>query len=116
MLWQRLVASIPYVRTSQPYLIDTYAPQVTRAYIESRLAGVPRYAESGSKVKLVRMAKKTAANGAAVDKAVNQYSSELVAGTGDGAYCPLDDTMTLTQQLDQVGAHLLSVFTCLKQS
>ncbi|VDK22476.1 unnamed protein product [Taenia asiatica] len=100
-LWQRLVASIPYVRTSQPYLIDTYAPQVTRAYIESRLAGVPRYTESGSKVKLVRVAKKTTVNGAGVDKAGNQYSSELVAGTGDGDSCPLDDTMTLTQQLDQ---------------
>ncbi|KAL5104547.1 Exportin-7 [Taenia crassiceps] len=94
-LWQRLVASIPYVRTSQPYLIDTYAPQVTRAYIESRLAGVPRYTESESEVKLVRVAKKTVANGAAVDKTGNQYSD------GDGDSCPLDDTMTLTQQLDQ---------------
>ncbi|KAL5971532.1 Exportin-7, partial [Taenia solium] len=115
-LWQRLVASIPYVRTSQPYLIDTYAPQVTRAYIESRLAGVPRYTESGSKVKLVRVAKKTTANGAGVDKAGNQYSSELLAGTGDGDSCPLDDTMTLTQQLDQVGAYLLAFCSCLKQS
>lgn len=102
------------MRTSQPYLIDTYAPQVTRAYIESRLAGVPRYTESGSKVKLVRVAKKTTVNGAGVDKAGNQYSSELVAGTGDGDSCPLDDTMTLTQQLDQVGAYLLAFCSCLK--
>ncbi|KAH9283283.1 Exportin-7 [Echinococcus granulosus] len=100
-LWQRLVASIPYVRTSQPYLIDTYAPQVTRAYIESRLAGVPRYVESGSKVKPLRVIKKAAANGAGADKAGDQYSPDLVVGAGDGASCPLDDTMTLTQQLDQ---------------
>lgn len=100
-LWQRLVASIPYVRTSQPYLIDTYAPQVTRAYIESRLAGVQRYVESGSKVKPLRVIKKAAANGAGADKAGDQYSPDLVVGAGDGASCPLDDTMTLTQQLDQ---------------
>ncbi|CDS41722.1 exportin 7 [Echinococcus multilocularis] len=100
-LWQRLVASIPYVRTSQPYLIDTYAPQVTRAYIESRLAGVPRYVESGSKIKPLRVTKKAAANGAGADKAGDQYSPDLVVVAGDGASCPLDDTMTLAQQLDQ---------------
>uniref|UniRef100_A0A0R3XAC4 Importin N-terminal domain-containing protein n=1 Tax=Hydatigena taeniaeformis TaxID=6205 RepID=A0A0R3XAC4_HYDTA len=80
-LWQRLVASIPYVRLSQPYLIDTYAPQVTRAYIESRLARVPSYTESGSKVKLVRPVKKSSASGAGVDKSGNQYSLDLTPGT-----------------------------------
>ncbi|VUZ51891.1 unnamed protein product, partial [Hymenolepis diminuta] len=96
MLWQRLVASIPYARTSQPYLIDTYAPQVTRAYIESRLAGVPRYADSISKAKPLRITKKTSS----VEKSpVERYPS--VDDPEPDETCPLDDNMTLSQQLDQ---------------
>lgn len=92
ILWQRLVASIPYVRTSQPFLIDTYAPQVTRAYIESRLAAVPNYPDSSdSQVRLMRVAKKTSAN----------RNEEVENGVGEKS-CPLDDIMTLTEQLDQV--------------
>lgn len=97
MLWQRLVASIPYARTSQPYLIDTYAPQITRAYIESRLAGVPRYADSISKAKPLRITKKTSS----VEKPpVERYPS--VDDPEPDETCPLDDNMTLSQQLDQV--------------
>ena len=39
-LWQRLVASVPYVKASEPHLLDTYTPEVTRAYITSRLESV----------------------------------------------------------------------------
>ena len=39
-LWQRLVASIPYVKVTEPHLLETYAPEVTRAYITSRLESV----------------------------------------------------------------------------
>ncbi|VDD76701.1 unnamed protein product [Mesocestoides corti] len=97
VLWQRLVASVPYVRTSEPYLIDTYAPQVARAFVESRLAGVPRCMESVSKIKSFRASKKAAnANGAG--KGTEPMSEEFDA---DEYSCPLDDVMTLTQQLDQ---------------
>jgi exportin-7 len=40
-LWQRLVASVSYVKASEPHLLGTYAPEVTRAYITSRLEAVP---------------------------------------------------------------------------
>ncbi|VDN95977.1 unnamed protein product [Rodentolepis nana] len=96
MLWQRLVASIPYTRTSQPYLIDTYAPQVTRAYIESRLAGVPRYAETVSKPKPLRITKLSSA----VEKAPVGRCASVDDPESDET-CPLDDNMTLSQQLDQ---------------
>lgn len=36
-LWQRMVASIPYVRATEPHHLDTYTPEVTKAYITSRL-------------------------------------------------------------------------------
>lgn len=36
-LWQRMVASIPYVRAVEPHHLDTYTPEVTKAFITSRL-------------------------------------------------------------------------------
>ncbi|XP_043194431.1 exportin-7-B-like isoform X2 [Amphibalanus amphitrite] len=36
-LWQRMVASVPYVKASEPHLLETYTPEVTKAYITSRL-------------------------------------------------------------------------------
>lgn len=40
-LWQRMVASVPYVKASEPHLLETYTPKVTHAYITSRLEAVP---------------------------------------------------------------------------
>uniref|UniRef100_A0A493TW22 RAN binding protein 17 n=2 Tax=Anas platyrhynchos TaxID=8839 RepID=A0A493TW22_ANAPP len=40
-LWQRMVASVPFVKTAEPHLLDTYAPEITKAYITSRLDCVP---------------------------------------------------------------------------
>ncbi|KAG7298383.1 Exportin 7 [Plutella xylostella] len=40
-LWQRMVASVPYVKASEPHRLETYAPSVTAAYIQSRLDSVP---------------------------------------------------------------------------
>ncbi|XP_011206263.1 ran-binding protein 16 isoform X1 [Bactrocera neohumeralis] len=40
-LWQRMVASVPYVKSPEPHLLGTYTPEVTKAYIESRLDAVP---------------------------------------------------------------------------
>lgn len=39
-LWQRMVSSVPYVKVTDPHLLDTYTPEVTKAYITSRLASV----------------------------------------------------------------------------
>ncbi|XP_062503145.1 exportin-7-like [Corticium candelabrum] len=39
-LWQRMVASIPYVNATEPHMLDTYAPEITRAYLISRLESV----------------------------------------------------------------------------
>ncbi|KAI7693184.1 Exportin-7 [Sarcoptes scabiei] len=36
-LWQKLVTSVPYTKASEPHLLDRFAPEVTRAYITSRL-------------------------------------------------------------------------------
>lgn len=35
--WQRMVSSQPYVKASEPHLLNRYAPVVTKAYIQSRL-------------------------------------------------------------------------------
>ena len=39
-LWQRMVAPVPYVKASEPHLLETYTPEVTKAYITSRLDSV----------------------------------------------------------------------------
>lgn len=39
-LWQRMVASVPYVKAAEPHLLETYTPEVTNAYITSRLESV----------------------------------------------------------------------------
>lgn len=39
-LWQKMVASVPYVKATEPHLLETYTPEVTNAYITSRLESV----------------------------------------------------------------------------
>ncbi len=39
-LWQRMVASVPYVKATEPHLLETYTPEVTQAYVTSRLESV----------------------------------------------------------------------------
>ncbi|XP_060604621.1 exportin-7-like [Ruditapes philippinarum] len=39
-LWQRMVASVPYVKATEPHMLETYTPEVTKAYITSRLESV----------------------------------------------------------------------------
>jgi exportin-7 len=36
-LWQRMVAPVPYVKASEPHLLETYTPEVNKAYVMSRL-------------------------------------------------------------------------------
>ncbi|CAG0893046.1 unnamed protein product [Darwinula stevensoni] len=40
-LWQRMVASVPYVKSTEPHMLEVYTPEVTKAYITSRLESVP---------------------------------------------------------------------------
>ncbi|XP_034838270.1 LOW QUALITY PROTEIN: exportin-7-B [Maniola hyperantus] len=46
-LWQRMVASVPYVKASEPHLLDVYAPGVTAAYVASRLDSVAMIVREG---------------------------------------------------------------------
>lgn len=39
-MWQRLAASVPYVKATEPHMLETYTPEVTKAYITSRLESV----------------------------------------------------------------------------
>lgn len=39
-LWQRMVASVPYVKAIEPHLLETYTPEVTQAFVTSRLESV----------------------------------------------------------------------------
>jgi exportin-7 len=36
-LWQRMVASVPYVKATEPHMLETYTPEVMKAYVMSRL-------------------------------------------------------------------------------
>ncbi|EDO48742.1 predicted protein, partial [Nematostella vectensis] len=47
-LWQRMVASMPYVKSTEPHLLETYTPEVTNAYITSRLASVEVVVREGA--------------------------------------------------------------------
>lgn len=46
-LWQRMVASVPYVKSVQPHFLNTYSPEVTKAYITSKLESVPVIVREG---------------------------------------------------------------------
>lgn len=39
-LWQRMVGSVPYMKATEPHLLETYTPEVVRAYVSSRLESV----------------------------------------------------------------------------
>lgn len=36
-LWQRMVASVPYIKAQEPHLLEVYTPEITNVYITSRL-------------------------------------------------------------------------------
>ncbi|XP_065926342.1 exportin-7 isoform X6 [Magallana gigas] len=39
-LWQKMVASMPYVKANEPHLLETYTPEIFKAYTMSRLESV----------------------------------------------------------------------------
>uniref|UniRef100_A0A336LE22 CSON010006 protein n=1 Tax=Culicoides sonorensis TaxID=179676 RepID=A0A336LE22_CULSO len=46
-LWQRMVASLPYVKSVEPHYLDRYTPEVTKAFITSKLESVPIIVRDG---------------------------------------------------------------------
>ena len=46
-LWQRMVASVPYVKATEPHYLETYTPEVTSAYVQSRLEAVAMVVREG---------------------------------------------------------------------
>ncbi|XP_076471297.1 exportin-7-like [Babylonia areolata] len=47
-LWQRMVASVPYVKATEPHMLETYTPEITKAYISSRLESVHSVVRDGA--------------------------------------------------------------------
>ncbi|XP_076102861.1 exportin-7-like [Mytilus galloprovincialis] len=46
-LWQRMVASVPYVKATEPHMLETYTPEVMKAYVMSRLESVTVVVKDG---------------------------------------------------------------------
>lgn len=46
-LWQRLVASVPYIKAQEPHLLEIYTPEITNVYITSRLELVTAVVRDG---------------------------------------------------------------------
>ncbi|VDK43976.1 unnamed protein product, partial [Cylicostephanus goldi] len=45
--WQRMVTSVPYVRSSEDHLLNLYCPEIMTAFVESRLQNVERVVKDG---------------------------------------------------------------------
>lgn len=52
-LWGRLVSSMPYLKGDQPSLLETNVPQITQAYVTSRLESVQQDAGGASDMDLL---------------------------------------------------------------
>lgn len=39
-LWERLIASVPFVRTENPHNLEVFSPRISRAYVQSRFESV----------------------------------------------------------------------------
>jgi exportin-7 len=46
-LWQRMVASVPYIKAQEPHLLDIYTPEITNVFITSRLELVSAVVRDG---------------------------------------------------------------------
>ncbi|WKY12819.1 hypothetical protein Q1695_003985 [Nippostrongylus brasiliensis] len=47
MFWQRMVTSVPYVRSSEDHLLNLCCPEIMTAFVESRLQNVERVIRDG---------------------------------------------------------------------
>ena len=105
-LWQRMVASVPYIKATEPHMLETYTPEVTKAYITSRLDSV---------AVILRWTTKCTDRSPAVDpkhpivRFVVSSAPKLIGGVfffmfccRDGLEDPLEDHAMVSQQFDQV--------------
>lgn len=122
-LWQRLVASLPYVQSPESELIENAASQISRTYIEACLASIPDYVNCPSNVRSTPE-KSNKPDGQSWTSAGFHGSRGTTTGSSrhpgrskpnrgdslvqndnddDGSSeCPLDDLTTLSQQMEQV--------------
>ncbi|CAH8538524.1 unnamed protein product [Schistosoma rodhaini] len=129
-LWQRLVASIPYVHSSDTHMLDTVTPQIINAYIETRLNSIPKYMNHTT-INITResiRSEKKSKELIALSKSLNNSTNDTlhndtthnnyincnsISSTNNSKLvndslstnneCLLDDWITLSQQLDQFG-------------
>ncbi|KAA0191073.1 XPO7, partial [Fasciolopsis buskii] len=121
-LWQRLVASLPYVQSPESELIENAASQISRTYIEACLASIPDYVNCPSNVRSTPE-KSNKPDGQSWTSAGFHGSRGTTTGSSrhpgrskpnrgdslvqndnddDGSSeCPLDDLTTLSQQMEQ---------------
>ncbi|TGZ74180.1 hypothetical protein CRM22_001078 [Opisthorchis felineus] len=103
-LWQRLVASIPYVQSPDSDLLENAASQVTSAYIGACLASVTQYVNSPTNIQLDSKKSNKSDAGHSSWAGLNSKSSARGDEAADGGHddeCPLDNLTTLLQQLEQ---------------
>jgi len=46
-LWQKLIASVPYMNATEPHMMETYSPEIVQAYITCRIESVGLYIREG---------------------------------------------------------------------
>uniref|UniRef100_H9H256 Exportin 7 n=1 Tax=Meleagris gallopavo TaxID=9103 RepID=H9H256_MELGA len=104
-LWQRLAASVPYVKATEPHMLETYTPEVTKAYITSRLESVHiilRMAQIMPGSIPFTLNVKVAWRTLLQCLYLPGMSYTLSLYVRDGLEDPLDDTGLVQQQLDQL--------------
>ncbi|KAF7232714.1 hypothetical protein EG68_09937, partial [Paragonimus skrjabini miyazakii] len=106
-LWQRLVASVPYVQSPDSDLMEDAASQISRAYIEACLASVTDYVNCPTRVRVTSAKQRTSHSSRNLwpfASGEDTKATEPVNGSSeddDDVECPLDDMTTLLQQLEQ---------------
>ncbi|KAF6779419.1 hypothetical protein AHF37_01928, partial [Paragonimus kellicotti] len=107
-LWQRLVASVPYVQSPDSDLMEDAASQISRAYIEACLASVTDYVNCPTRVRVTSAKQRTSHTSHNLwpfASGEDTKATELADGSSendDDMECPLDDMTTLLQQLEQL--------------
>lgn len=98
-LWQRMVASVPYVKATEPHMLETYTPEVTRAYITSRIDSVGVCI----RFEFISFYSKNFNGYANFIVRLRWHVSEwMLCDCREGTEDPLDDTAMVTQQLEQL--------------
>ncbi|KAF8569577.1 hypothetical protein P879_05088, partial [Paragonimus westermani] len=106
-LWQRLVASVPYVQSPDSDLMEDAASQISRAYIEACVASVTDYVNCPTRVRVTSAKQRTSHPSRNLWPFASSEDTKATAPVDgssendDDVECPLDDMTTLLQQLEQ---------------